>query len=122
MRRDKEGGAAAAPSNRLGSSVRARRLEHGLSVRELAGRLGMSSSAVSQIETGKSQPSVRTLRALASELGMSVDDALFGGCEQRQARDPVHAVQSASRELGIGRSQASDSAKSRSIQASAGSS
>jgi transcriptional regulator with XRE-family HTH domain len=95
MRRE-EGGAAAVRGNRLGSSVRASRLARGLSVRALAGRLGMSSSAVSQIETGKVQPSVRTLRALAAELGMSVDEALFGRDEQHEDRAPTHADQNVS--------------------------
>jgi transcriptional regulator with XRE-family HTH domain len=49
----------------------------GLSLRELARRLEISPSALSQIETGKSRPSVRTLYAVVSELGISLDE-LFG--------------------------------------------
>ena len=57
--------------------LRAIRLERGLGVRELARRLDVSPSAISQIETGKIQPSVRTLYALAAEFGVSVNEALF---------------------------------------------
>src|SRR5207249_4792600 len=41
---------------------------------ELARRLEVSPSLVSQIETGKIQPSVRTLYAIVSELGISFDE------------------------------------------------
>ncbi|MPZ72045.1 MAG: cupin domain-containing protein [Nitriliruptorales bacterium] len=65
-------------SDVLGARLRARRQEVGLSVRELSRRIGMSASLVSQIETGKVQPSVPTLYALVAELGASFDDLLFG--------------------------------------------
>src|SRR5918996_1531033 len=58
----------------VGRRLRANREERGLSLRELARRLGMSPSAISQIETGKSRPSVSTLYAMVSELGISLDD------------------------------------------------
>jgi transcriptional regulator with XRE-family HTH domain len=45
-----------------------------MSLRELARRLDVSPSLVSQIETGKVQPSVRTLYAMVSELGVSLDE------------------------------------------------
>jgi transcriptional regulator with XRE-family HTH domain len=46
-------------------------------LRELARRLDLSPSAVSRIETGKNQPSIRTLCAFASELQVTVDEVLF---------------------------------------------
>ena len=49
----------------------------GLSLRELARRLELSPSSISQIETGKMQPSVRTLYAFVSEFGVTVDEVLF---------------------------------------------
>jgi transcriptional regulator with XRE-family HTH domain len=58
----------------LGQRLRRERAERGLSLRELARRLDVSPSLVSQIETGKVQPSVRTLYAMVSELGVSLDD------------------------------------------------
>jgi transcriptional regulator with XRE-family HTH domain len=45
-----------------------------MGLRELARRLDVSPSLVSQIETGKVQPSVRTLYAMVSELGVSLDE------------------------------------------------
>ena len=69
----------------MGRRLRARREESKLSLRELARRLGISPSASSQIETGKSRPSVSTLYAIVSELGMSLDE-LFTGDDQRRPR------------------------------------
>jgi transcriptional regulator with XRE-family HTH domain len=61
----------------LGPRLRAIRLRHGVGVRELARRLDLSPSSISQIETGKTRPSVRTLYALVSEFGVTVDEVLF---------------------------------------------
>jgi transcriptional regulator with XRE-family HTH domain len=61
----------------LGDRLRAARIEYGISLRELARRVGVSASLISQIETGKVHPSVSTLYALASELDASVDELLF---------------------------------------------
>jgi transcriptional regulator with XRE-family HTH domain len=72
-----EKGSASAPFD-LGGRLRTIRLRHGVGLRELARRLDLSPSSISQIETGKIQPSVRTLYAFASEFGVPVDDVLFG--------------------------------------------
>jgi transcriptional regulator with XRE-family HTH domain len=61
----------------LGPRLRAIRLRNGVGLRELARRLDLSPSSISQIETGKIRPSVRTLYALASEFGVTVDEILF---------------------------------------------
>jgi transcriptional regulator with XRE-family HTH domain len=61
----------------VGQRLRSERERHGLSLRELARRLEISPSALSQIETGRSRPSVGTLYAIVSELDMSLDE-LFG--------------------------------------------
>lgn len=61
----------------LGPRLRAIRLARGIGLRELARRLDLSPSSISQIETGKIQPSVRTLYAFASEFGVTVDEVLF---------------------------------------------
>lgn len=58
----------------VGQRIREERLKRGLSLRELARAVGVSASMVSQIETGKSQPSVSTLYAITSALGISVQD------------------------------------------------
>jgi transcriptional regulator with XRE-family HTH domain len=64
-------------SSMLGPRLRAMRNRRGLSLRELARRLALSPSSISQIETGKMQPSVRTLYAFVSEFGVTVDEVLF---------------------------------------------
>src|SRR6266699_790214 len=64
-------------SSDLGPRLRAIRLARGVGLRELARRLDLSPSSISQIETGKMQPSVRTLYAFAEELGVTVDEVLF---------------------------------------------
>jgi transcriptional regulator with XRE-family HTH domain len=63
----------------MGDRLRAERLAHGLSLRELASRLGVSPSLISQVETGRATPSVSTLYAIANELSVSLDDLLFNG-------------------------------------------
>ncbi len=61
----------------IGGRLREARRERRLSVRELARRLGVSSSLISQIERGRANPSVSTLYAIASELDVSLDELLF---------------------------------------------
>lgn len=46
----------------------------GYTLRALAAEIGISSAAVSKIETGKSQPSVATLGKLAATLGCDMED------------------------------------------------
>src|SRR3954463_6581416 len=65
---------ATTPDHDIGSRLRAERDRQGLSLRKLAGKLEISPSALSQIETGKSRPSVKTLYAVVSELGISLDE------------------------------------------------
>jgi transcriptional regulator with XRE-family HTH domain len=58
----------------LGARLRDVRLRSGLSLREVARQLGVSPSFVSQLENGKSQPSVATLYSLAQLLEVSIDE------------------------------------------------
>lgn len=60
----------------LGERIRAARLERGRGLRATAAEAAISPSLLSQVETGKVQPSVSTLYAIASCLGLSVDDIL----------------------------------------------
>jgi len=62
----------------IGSRLRAQRERQGLTLRELARRIGVSASLISQIERDKVNPSVSTLYALVRELGMTMGD-LFAG-------------------------------------------
>jgi transcriptional regulator with XRE-family HTH domain len=61
----------------IGAHLRERRQQFGLSLRELADRLGVSASLISQIERGLANPSVSTLYAIVAELDISLDDLLF---------------------------------------------
>ncbi|HEX8919164.1 MAG TPA: cupin domain-containing protein [Chloroflexota bacterium] len=58
----------------VGPKLRAHRERAGLSLRELARQVGVSASMISQIETSKAQPSVGTLYAVVSKLGVSMDE------------------------------------------------
>jgi len=60
----------------IGERLRDARLRQGLSLRGLAKSLGVSPSLISQVETGKTQPSVSTLYAIVSQLGISLDELL----------------------------------------------
>jgi transcriptional regulator with XRE-family HTH domain len=73
----------------MGERLRAARTARGLSLRELAGRLAVSPSLISQIETGRSNPSVSTLYAIADELDVSLDELLFN---DRRPSEPISAV------------------------------
>jgi transcriptional regulator with XRE-family HTH domain len=70
--------AAADPTLDLGARLRAERLRQGMSLREMARRLGVSASALSQIETGKAQPSVSKLFDIVNLLNTSLDGLLAG--------------------------------------------
>lgn len=61
----------------VGTRLRTARRSHGLSLRVLAERAGVSPSLISQVETGRAKPSVSTLYAIASELDISLDELLF---------------------------------------------
>jgi transcriptional regulator with XRE-family HTH domain len=96
------------PLAALGSAIRDARLARGESLREAAAAVGISPSMMSQIETSRSAPSVKTLRSVADHLRISIDD-LFGlpatfpallspvaevaaPAVQRRADDPVVAI------------------------------
>lgn len=60
------------PADTLGQSLRARRLERGLTLAEAAATADISASALSQIERGLVNPTIVTLRRLAAALGVGV--------------------------------------------------
>jgi len=62
--------AAGTDRERLGTRLRELRLASGMSLRALARELGISASAVSQIERGSMQPSVGRLIAVVGALGV----------------------------------------------------
>jgi transcriptional regulator with XRE-family HTH domain len=62
----------------IGPRLREERVRSGLSQRELARRLGLSASLISQLESGMSKPSVGTLYSIVTELGVSLDHIIRG--------------------------------------------
>jgi transcriptional regulator with XRE-family HTH domain len=79
----------------MGDRLRAARLARGLSVRGLAERLDVSPSLISQVETGRARPSVNTLYAIASELGLSLDELLFREPRSGAVADDEEGLESA---------------------------
>jgi transcriptional regulator with XRE-family HTH domain len=70
----------------LGQRLREAREQKGIGLRELARRLGVSASLISQIETGKTEPSINTLFSIVSELELSVNEIVF---DARQDAGPL---------------------------------
>lgn len=62
----------------IGDRLREERVKAGISQRELARRLGLSASMISQLESGLSKPSVGTLYAIVTELNLSLDRVIRG--------------------------------------------
>lgn len=62
----------------IGDRLREERQRAGISQRELARRLGLSASMISQLESGMSKPSVGTLYAIVTELDLSLDRVIRG--------------------------------------------
>ncbi len=60
----------------VGSLIRRERQKQGLSLRELARRVRISASMLSQVENDRTRPSVSTIYAIATELGLSIDALL----------------------------------------------
>lgn len=95
---------ATEPPGDLGALLRAGRERAGLSVRELARRIGVSASLLSQVERGLAQPSVGTLWAVVTALGLSLD-SLFATADERAPERPAVVQRAESRpalELGGG--------------------
>ena len=71
----------------IGPRIRAERTRQELTIRALADNIGVSSSLISQIETGKSQPSVSTLYAITSALGLPIEELFDETSEVGPRRD-----------------------------------
>lgn len=65
----------------VGNELRRVRVARKLSLRNVASAVGVSASLLSQVETGKTQPSVSTLYALVNHLGISLDGLIKGQLE-----------------------------------------
>jgi transcriptional regulator with XRE-family HTH domain len=62
----------------LGRRIRRARLERGLTLAQVAGE-DFSRAFLNQVEMGRSQPSTRVLRIIATRLGQPLDYLLGGG-------------------------------------------
>lgn len=87
MRREGDPGALDA----IGRRLREERFRAGISQRELARRVGLSASLISQLESGQSKPSVGTLYSIVTELGVSVDRIIRGGDHPETAGSEAHS-------------------------------
>ncbi len=81
----------------IGERLREERTKAGMSQRELARRLGLSASMISQMESGLSKPSVGTLYAIVTELDLSLDRVIRGEdyedtSRNHSGRDPVESL------------------------------
>jgi transcriptional regulator with XRE-family HTH domain len=79
----------------LGERLRAIRLLRRQTLKEVADAAGVSESFVSQLERGRSNPSVASLQRIATALGMEVSDLLASNglpkprVLRREAREPI---------------------------------
>lgn len=62
--------------NRIGERIKRRREQLKLNLNELAKRVGISSSALSQIENGKAYPTIITLKGIAEQLHTTVGELI----------------------------------------------
>jgi DNA-binding XRE family transcriptional regulator/quercetin dioxygenase-like cupin family protein len=85
----------------IGGRIRAERVRRGISLRSLARSVGLSPSLISQIETGKCQPSVSTLYAITTALGVSVQDVFGEAGADGQAADGEPAALAPAGDAGI---------------------
>lgn len=72
----------------IGEKLRSVRQDRKMSLRELASKADISASMLSQIETGKVFPSVRSLYDIATALGVTVD-YFFPEQNNQHAEDPA---------------------------------
>src|SRR5579872_2909856 len=89
-------------ADQIGQRLREVRTARGISLRELARRIGVSASFVSQVERGKSNPSVGTLYAFVAELGTSLDELTGSQSAQPgpdQAEPPTDDIMAGQRQM-----------------------
>jgi len=62
----------------IGKTIKKYRTEKGMTQDQLAEKLNVTRQAVSNWETGKTQPSLETLTAMATHFGISVEELIYG--------------------------------------------
>jgi transcriptional regulator with XRE-family HTH domain/mannose-6-phosphate isomerase-like protein (cupin superfamily) len=81
---------AAGPTAEVGQRLRTERERQKIGLRELARRVNLSASLISQIELGRATPSVGTLYAIVTELNLSLDELfLEAGQEPASSTRPT---------------------------------
>jgi transcriptional regulator with XRE-family HTH domain len=90
--------------NSFGRQLRAARERRNIGVRELSRRIEISASMISQIELGRVMPSVKTLYAMTTLLGLSFDDLFSNERPSRDSADsePAELRSSESGSAGVG--------------------
>ena len=73
--------------NRLGERIKKKREQYNLHLNELAEKVGITASALSQIEKAKSFPSIFTLKTIAEKLHTTVGELI--GENESLANNPV---------------------------------
>jgi len=73
----------------LGSAIRRRREEHGLSLRDVADETGVSASTLSRIENGTGKPDADNIARLAAWLDMPIERVMHHGARATSDRKPV---------------------------------
>src|SRR6478609_2316976 len=76
--------------SQIGERLREARQSQGLTARDVARRVGVSPSLISQIERDKVNPSVSTLWGLVTVLGLTMSD-LFSEVERPQVAPSTEA-------------------------------
>jgi transcriptional regulator with XRE-family HTH domain len=69
---DGDDGGARSPDQSIGGRLAALRKEHRYSIRKLAERAGVSASLISDVERGKVEPSISTLKRVSDALGTTL--------------------------------------------------
>lgn len=62
----------------IGKSIKKHRTEKGMTQDQLAEKLNVTRQAISNWETGKTQPGIETLTTIATHLGISVETLIYG--------------------------------------------
>lgn len=64
-------------------NLKVRRIQKGLSQKELAERVGLTNQSISDFETGRLNPSYEVMKRISKELDSPVDELFFKHREER---------------------------------------
>ena len=74
--------------NKVATTIKVLRMEKGINQEQLAEQLHVTRQAVSSWETGKTQPDIETLKAIAEYFGVDLERLIYG----REYKDPSGKV------------------------------